>query len=137
MNDDFADITEEDLDELWKTENRHSGVRHAASSSTDAEQQVFRGDLRMARSISDVADADVDRRFVREDYSDPTAPRESAMPDHVIDSLDEFDLTALWVQAGEAVRVASLGRGIPAGVVITPQHLPRGGGASAGTLCYS
>ena len=138
MNDDFADITDKDLDELWKSDNRHSGVRHAAYRSEDAaEQQVSRGDLRMARSISDVADADSAKRSVREEYSDRPTPRESAMPDHVIDGLDEFELVALWTQAGEAVRVASLGRGIPAGIVITPQHLPRGGGASAGTLSYS
>lgn len=90
-------------------------------------QAASQRDSRVVRTIGEVAD-DAEARLASR-----LASRQARGIDEPADlgfdilSLDESELESLWPTWGER-RVASLGRGIPPGVSITPQHLPRSGG---------
>lgn len=93
-------------------------------------QAAAERDPRAVRTIGEVAD-DAEARMA----SRQASRQARGMDDEPVDlgfdilSLHESELEGLWPTWGER-RVASLGRGIPVGVSITPQHLPRGGGKS-------
>ena len=88
-------------------------------------------DPRVVRSVNEVAD-DAKARLASRQARGIHEPEEEL--DFDILSLHESELEGLWPTWGER-RVASLGRGIPTGVTITPQHLPRSGG-NARSLSY-
>jgi len=112
-NDDGNDMdqgSDDDLIALWATPDR---------------------DPRVVRSIGDVAD----------NAEAHLASRQARNNDEVeldfdILSLHESELECLWPTWGER-RVASLGRGIPLGLTITPQYLPKGNGGKARPTNYS
>lgn len=85
-------------------------------------------DPRVVRSIGEVADA-AEVRLASRQARGIHEPAEELGFD--ILSLHESELESLWPTWGER-RVASLGRGIPLGVTITPQHLPRAARLSGG-----
>lgn len=94
----------------------------------DSDDIIFlhaapRRDPRMVRTIGEVAD-DAEARLASRQARGIDEPADLGFD---ILSLHESELEGLWPTWGER-RVASLGRGIPPGVSITPQHLPRGGG---------
>ncbi len=91
-----------------------------------------RRDPRVVRSIGEVADDAEARMASRQARGIDDEPVEL---DFDILSLHESELEGLWAAWGER-RVASLGRGIPPGVTITPQNLPRGGGGEARPVSY-
>lgn len=101
------DVTDDEVEQLWRSER----------------------DPRIVRSISEVAaEAELRRTAGR------PAPRTAALlSDAEIASLDESDLEALWPRWGER-RTAQLGRGIPPGLTITPQHLPHSANAPVRSL---
>ena len=84
-------------------------------------------DPRIVRSIESVADdaearhASLRRGGERDEQDDND---DLGWPEAEIFALHESELECLWPQWGER-RCAQLGRGIPAGVTIEPQHLPR------------
>ena len=53
------------------------------------------------------------------------------MTDDEVLALDESDLECLWPTWGDR-RAAQLGRGMPPGVTVVPQHLPKSASASGG-----
>lgn len=81
-------------------------------------------DPRVVRSVNEVAD-DAEARMASRQARGIREPAGELAFDVL--SLHESELECLWPAWGER-RVAALGRGIPPGVTITPQHLPRGGG---------
>lgn len=87
-------------------------------------------DPRVVRSVNEVADA-AEARLASRQARGIHEPEELGFD---ILSLHESELEGLWPTWGER-RVASLGRGIPTGVTITPQYLPRSGG-DARSLSY-
>jgi len=99
MND---DVTDEEIGQLWCNSDR---------------------DPRIVRSISEVA-ADAELRSPALPADRPQPRTAALLSDAEIESLDEYDLEGLWPRGGER-RVVQLGRGIPQGCSITPQHLPR------------
>lgn len=103
-----GDQDSDDLTSLWATPQR---------------------DPRVVRSIGDVADDAEARLASRQARGIEDEPVEL---DFDILSLHESELEGLWTTWGES-RVASLGRGIPQGLTITPQYLPRGGGEARPT----
>jgi len=100
-----SDDDDSDLTALWATPNR---------------------DPRVVRSIDEVADADA--RLASQTRGIGELAEEQEL-DFDIPSLHESELEGLWPTWGER-RVASLGRGIPLGLTITPQYIPKGGGES-------
>lgn len=90
-------------------------------------------DPRVVRSIESVA-MDAEARRPRPRHGDPEEESDCGLSDDEIFSLHESELEGLWPQWGER-RCAQLGRGIPAGVEVTPQHLPRTA-SSARPLSY-
>lgn len=88
-------------------------------------QATSQRDPRVVRSIGEVAD-DAEARLASRQAR---GIDDEAVEDLGFDilSLHESELESLWPTGGER-RVASLGRGIPPGITITPQHLPQGRG---------
>ena len=82
-------------------------------------------DPRIVRSIESVADA-AEARHASLRHGDERGDDDGDLgwPDEEIFALHESELECLWPQWGER-RCAQLGRGIPTGVTIEPQHLPR------------
>jgi len=93
----------------------------------DLTDEPVARDPRVVRSIESVAhDAEARRyRQEREEYPGPGPDDDDlGWSDAEILSLDESELECLWPQWGDR-RCSQPGRGIPAGVTVTPQHLPR------------
>ena len=109
-----GDINEEELSELFQSRTAR--------------------DPRIVRSIESVA-MDAEARMSRPScYDGDPEEAECGLSDDEIFSPHESELEGLWPQWGER-RCAQLGRGIPAGVEVTPQHLPRTA-SSARPLSY-
>lgn len=111
-DDDNSDNSDgSDLTSLW-THRDPRVIRSIGEVANDAEARLA---SRQARGIDADTDADTDAEL-----------------DFDILSLHESELEGLWPTWGER-RVASLGRGIPLGLTITPQYLPKGGGDARST----
>lgn len=106
-NDDDGNSDSSDLTSLWTHHRDPRVIRSIGEVANDAEARLA---SRQARGIDVDADADAELDFD-------------------ILSLHESELEGLWPTWGER-RVASLGRGIPLGLTITPQYLPKGGSES-------
>jgi hypothetical protein len=92
-------------------------------------------DPRTVRSIED-ASRDAEIRLSRRQRGSecgfaPSADGDLGMTDDEVLALDESDLECLWPAWGER-RAAQLGRGVPPGVTVVPQHLPRSASSAAG-----
>jgi len=96
-------------------------------TNSNALRRALDRDPRVVRSIGDVADNAEGRLASRQARNTGIQPDGSEL-DFDILSLNESDLESLWPAWGER-RVASLGRGIPTGITITPQYLPKSEGA--------
>lgn len=91
-------------------------------------------DPRVVRSIEEVScEAEIRlSRLQRGMECDPeAADSDLGMTDDNVLALDESDLECLWPTWGER-RSAQLGRGVPPGVTIVPQHLPKSASAGGG-----
>ena len=94
-------------------------------------------DPRIVRSIEEAsreAEARLPQRRQRGlEYSD--TDDDPGMTDDEVLALGESDLECLWPRWGER-RAAQLGRGVPPGVTVVPQHLPRTASSGGRPLSY-
>lgn len=92
-------------------------------------------DPRVVRSIEEVS-CEAEMRLSRLQHGPECGPSDAAdgdlgMTDDEVLALDESDLECLWPTWGER-RTAQLGRGVPPGVTVVPQHLPKSASAGGG-----
>ena len=89
-------------------------------------------DPRIVRSIEKVSSESRIRRGPEEcGFDSEAADDDLGMTDDEVLALDESDLECLWPAWGER-RTAQLGRGVPTGVTIVPQHLPKTASSASG-----
>ena len=92
-------------------------VRNVEEVSCEAEMRLSRLQRGLLECGSSEADGDL------------------GMTDDEVLALDESDLECLWPAWGER-RAAQLGRGVPPGVTVVPQHTPRTASSAGRPLSY-